>query len=93
MAPNGKLDGVEQRIRGIRLAVLKPGLIFTGNRVIIERGQAKEKRLAEFNLVQIALALVAKSKEPGKKYEADDVARAAARKTARLKKQQAPKKP
>lgn len=85
--PQGKLDGVEQRARGIRLAVLKAGLISVGNRVIIERGEAKNIRLAEFNLTQKALEMVAKSKEPGLKYEADDMAKAAIRKAARLKKQ------
>lgn len=87
VVPQGKLDGVEQRLRGIRLAVLKAGLIFVGDRVVIERGAAKEKRLAEFNLAQKVLEFVEKSKEPGLKYEAEDAARAAARKSARLKKQ------
>lgn len=85
MGPQGMLDGVEQRLRGLRLAVLKPGLIFVGNRVLIEREQAKEKRLAEFNLAQVAMQIIQKSKEPGLKYEAADVAKAQLRKDARLK--------
>lgn len=87
-APQGKLNGVEQRARGIRLAVLKAGLLSVGNRVIIERSDAKAKRLAEFDLAQKAAELVAKSKEPGLKYEKEDEARAKMRKDARLKKQQ-----
>lgn len=85
--PNGKLDGAEQRARGIRLAALKGGLVEIGNRVVIERGAAKEKRLAAFNLVQKAAELVEKSKEPGMKYEAKDAAMALMRKNARLRKQ------
>lgn len=88
VGPNGKLDGVEQRLRGVRLAVLKGGLISEGNRVIIERGQAKEKRLAECAVVWRAAELVAKSREPGLKFEAEDAAKAKIRKEARLRKQQ-----
>lgn len=85
--PNGTLNGVEQRARGIRLAALKAGLVSIGDRVLIERGQAKEKRLAEFNLAQKAAELVEKSKEPGMKCEVRDAAMAQMRKNARLKKQ------
>lgn len=92
-APRGKLDGVEQRLRGIRLAVLKGGLVSIGERVIIERGQDKQKRLAEFNLAQRLHELVEKSKEPGLKLEADDAARAKMRKDTRLKKQQTQNNP
>lgn len=86
---HGKLDGVQQRVRGIRLAALKGGLVSLGDRVIIERGPAKEKRLAEFGLIQKAAALVEKSKEPGAKMEAEDAAKALARKNARLRIKQA----
>lgn len=86
LGPNGKLDGVEQRLRGIRLAVLKGGLISEGNRVVIERGQTKEKRLAEFALGARAAELVTKSREPGLKFEAEDIAKAKIRKEARLRK-------
>lgn len=88
VGPKGTLNGVEQRARGIRLAALKAGLVSIGDRVLIERGAAKEKRLAEFNLLQKAVELVAKSKEPGMQYEAKDAAMALMRKEARLKKQQ-----
>lgn len=87
VGPHGKLDGVEQRLRGLRLAVLKAGLVSLGNRVVIERHEAKEKRLTEFNLAQKAAELVEKSKELGLKLEAADAARAKLRKDLRLKKQ------
>lgn len=84
---NGKLDGVEQRLRGLRLAVLKAGKVAVGNKVIIERGENKEKRLAQFNLNQFAQELVSKSKEPGLEYVAKDTKLAQMRKEARIKKQ------
>lgn len=62
VGPNGTLNGVEQRARGMRLAALKGGLVSLDDRVVIERGQAKDARLAEFNLEQKAQSLLAKAK-------------------------------
>lgn len=81
----GKLDGVAQRARGIRLAALKGGLVSIGDRVIIERGPAKEKRLAELGLIQKAAELLEKSKAAGAKLEAEDAAKAQMRKNARMR--------
>ena len=82
----GLLDGVQQRLRGIRLAVLKEGTIAIGDKVLIERAQAKEKRLHENNLIQVAVEWISASKELGLKMEKEDEEKMKARKSVRLKK-------
>lgn len=85
----GKLNGVEQRLRGLRLAVLKRGKARVGSRVFIERGEAKERRLAKYGLTQKAIEMLQKSIEPGAKYELQDARSAQVRKDAWHKKRAA----
>lgn len=79
------VNGLEDRLRGIRLVVLKGGEITPGDHVFIARAAEKDALIAQFHLEQVSAAWVEKSKALAEKLEKEEAAKMAYRKQARLK--------
>ena len=80
------VDGLEDRLRGIRLVVLKAGEVTCGDHVAIARGSEKQDLMAQFHLEQVAAAWIEKSKALAEKLEKEEAAKMASRKQVRVKK-------
>ena len=80
------VNGLQDRLRGIRLVVLKAGEVALGDHVSIARGTEKQDLMAQFHLAQVAAAWVEKSEVLAEKLEKEEAAKMASRKQVRLKK-------
>ena len=80
------INGLEDRLRGIRLVVLKNGEITVGDHVFIVCGEQKAELVKKFHLEQVSAAWIEKSKTLAEKLEKEEMAKMACRQKARLKK-------
>ena len=78
--PKGKLlNGPEQRLRGLRLAVIYEGIVELGHDIFIEKGAQRNQRLVSLGMVEYAAELLIKARPVAQTLKAQDERRAAYR--------------
>jgi hypothetical protein len=63
-----KLNGPQQRSRGVLLGVLEEGIPSVGDMVFIERGQQKDERIAKLGLIEFCKQALLDGKEAEEKF-------------------------